>query len=289
MRAGFVTAVELGRACIEEIHAAGGSVALAVTLRAEQAAAKSGRVLLNELCARHGTPLLKVRNINDPEAVAALDEARLDWLFIVGWSQIARPEVLATAAQGVLGIHPTLLPEGRGRAPIPWAILKGLTRTGVTLFRLDAGVDSGPVAGQVEIPVAPGETATTLYDKVAVAHRRLVRDCWPHLVAGTLEFRAQDESRASYWPGRRPEDGRIDLAGRVADAERLVRAVTRPYPGAFADHGGVRYRLWSARLGSATGAPPGLTVVGDTLRIEFPDGALLSTDWESTTMPKGHE
>jgi methionyl-tRNA formyltransferase len=289
MRAGFVTAVELGRVCIEEIHAAGGSLALAVTLRDEQAAAKSGRVLLDDLCARHDTPLLKVRNINDPEAVAALGEARLDWLFIVGWSQIARPEVLATAARGVLGIHPTLLPEGRGRAPIPWAILKGLTRTGVTLFRLDAGVDSGPIAGQLEIPIAPDETATTLYEKVAVGHRQLIRDCWPRLEAGTVEFRPQDDTRASHWPGRRPEDGRIDPAGRAADAERLVRAVTRPYPGAFLDHGGVRYRLWSARLGSATGAPPGATVAGDTLRIEFPDGALLSTDWESTTMPKGHE
>ena len=280
MRVGFVTAVELGRACIEEIHAIGSSLDLAVTLRDGVATAKSGRVQLDEMCALHGTRLLKVRNINDPQAVEALREARLDWLFIVGWSQIARAEALGTAAQGVLGIHPTLLPEGRGRAPIPWAIIKGLERTGVTLFRLDTGVDSGPVAGQIEIPIASGETATTLYSKVIAAHRALIRDCWPQLVNGGIKFIGQDESRASYWPGRGPEDGRIDLVGRADDAERLVRAVTRPYPGAFFDHGSVRYRLWSANRCDATDAPAVPTVADGTLLIGFPDGGLVSTDWE---------
>ena len=280
MRVGFVTAVELGRACIEEIHSIGGSLELAVTLGDDVGAAKSGRVQLDEMCARQGTSLLKVRNINDPQAVDALRQARLDWLFIVGWSQIARAEVLGTAGQGVLGMHPTLLPTGRGRAPIPWAILKGLERTGVTLFRLDTGVDSGPVAGQVEIPLECDETATTLYTKVVAAHRALIRDCWPKLANGGIKFTAQDESRASYWPGRSPEDGRIDLAGRADDAERLVRAVTRPYPGAFVDHGGVRYRIWAAQRCDVSGASAVSTVADGALLIRFPDGGLVSTDWE---------
>lgn len=280
MRAAFVTAVELGRACLEEIHALGGSLELVVTLADDFGKKKSGRVHFDDLAAAHGTKLLKVRNINDAEAVAALRDARLDWLFIVGWSQIARPEVLSVASQGVLGIHPTLLPEGRGRAPIPWAILKGLERTGVTLFRLDAGVDSGPVAGQVQIPIEPGETATTLYAKVVAGHRALIRDCWPRLVAGALEFVPQDASRATYWPGRGPEDGRIDPTASVDDAERLVRAVTRPYPGAFVDHAGVRYRIWSASRRAKNDAPSPLEVANGVLEVRFPDGSLVSTDWE---------
>jgi len=285
MRAGFVTAVELGRACIEEILACGGSLDLVMTLRDEQASGKSGRVRLDDLCSAGGTQLVKVRNINDPEALEALRAARLDWLFIVGWSQIARPAVLETAAQGVLGIHPTLLPEGRGRAPIPWAILKGLPQTGVTLFRLDAGVDSGPIAGQLAIPLDPRETATSLYDKVAEGHRRLIRDCWPRLEAGTLEFAQQDDARATYWPGRRPEDGAIDLSGSVRDADRLVRAVTRPYPGAFLDTGNTRYRLWSAEPRPSSGRAAGVHLDGSRLEIVFRDGEMLATDWDSAPRP----
>jgi len=285
MRAGFVTAVELGRSCVEEIRACGGSLDLVMTLPDEQAAGKSGRVRLDDLCSAGGTPLVKVRNINDPEALEALRAARLDWLFIVGWSQIARPAVLATAARGVLGIHPTLLPEGRGRAPIPWAILKGLRQTGVTLFRLDPGVDSGPIAGQLTIALDERETATSLYDKVVEGHRRLIRDCWPRLVAGTLEFAPQDDARATYWPGRRPEDGAIDLAGSVRDADRLVRAVTRPYPGAFVDSGNERFRLWSAEPCVSTGRAVGVHRDGSRLGLVFRDGELLATDWDSLPLP----
>jgi methionyl-tRNA formyltransferase len=281
MRVGFVTAVELGRACIEEILACGGSLDIVMTLRDEQASDKSGRVRLDDLCSAVGTPLVKVRNINDPEAVEALRAARLDWLFIVGWSQIARPAVLQTAGYGVLGIHPTLLPEGRGRAPIPWAILKDLPQTGVTMFRLDAGVDSGPIAGQLAIPLDPRETANTLYDKVVAGHRSLIRDCWPRLMAGTLELVQQDETRATYWPGRRPEDGALDLAGSVLDADRLVRAVTRPYPGAFLVSGNTRYRLWSAEPRPPSGRDIGVHLDGSRLEVVFRDGDMLATDWDS--------
>ena len=111
---------------------------------------------------------------------------------IIGWSQIARDAVLAAPRLGVLGMHPTLLPVGRGRAAIPWAILKGLEKTGVSLFKLDAGVDTGPIGGQISLDVAAEETATSLYERVNAAHCGLIARCWPALMDGSLAFREQE-------------------------------------------------------------------------------------------------
>src|SRR5439155_9947707 len=106
--------------------------------------------------------------------------------FVIGWSQLVRAELIALAAGQVYGMHPTLLPRHRGRAPIPWAILSGLARTGVTLFEIaDPTADSGPIVGQVEVPVAADETATTLFDKLARAHVDLIREYVPRLAAGS--------------------------------------------------------------------------------------------------------
>jgi methionyl-tRNA formyltransferase len=274
MRAGFVTCVSLGLACMEEIYAAGGRLEVAVTIPDERSRRKAGRVYLDEFCGRHGVELLKFPNVNDAACVAALRERRLDWLFIIGWSQIAREAVLGAPRLGVLGAHPTLLPEGRGRAAVPWAIIKGLPRTGVTLFQLDSGVDTGPIVAQQEIPLAPDEDAATLYAKVVAAHRALIRTVWPRLVAGTVRAVPQDDARATVWPERTPADGRITPATTVAEAERLVRATTRPYPGAFVVEPGRVVRIWKGAAGEPSlPAPPG------TYRLRLADGVYDAHDF----------
>src|SRR5207253_10766899 len=131
--------------------------------------------------------VVETEDVNAPETVAAVGELDPDLVFVVGWSQLVRGELIATAREGVFGMHPTLLPRHRGRAPIPWAILSGLARTGVTLLELvDPTADSGPIVGQVEVSVAADETATTLFDKLARAHVDLVRDFVPRLVSDTV-------------------------------------------------------------------------------------------------------
>ena len=133
-RFGFVTCVQLGLDVMEEIYAVGGRLCLAMTLPDDVSATKSGRVFIDEFCSRRRIPLIKSRSVNDPEVVKAIVDSDIDWLFIIGWSQIARPTILNAPKEGCIGMHPTLLPEGRGRASIPWAILKGLDETGVTMF-----------------------------------------------------------------------------------------------------------------------------------------------------------
>jgi len=252
----------------------GGRISAAVTLGDDIAPSKSGRVNLDEHCRTQSIPLYKTANINSRECIDWLIGHDLDWLFVIGWSQIARRQVLDTAVRGAIGMHPSLLPIGRGRAAIPWAILKQLPETGVSLFQLSEGVDSGPLLRQERIPLDPRETATTLYAKVEVAHRKLIRHAWPLIEEGLLTPVAQDETISTVWPGRTSEDGRLNARMSVEEADRLIRATTRPYPGAFLDRGNERLRIWRAIPATSI-----ITVADDRFeRIRFADGDLLALD-----------
>ena len=153
MNLGFITCVELGLSCIKAIYVQGYDLKLAITLNDDNAPNKSGRVYLDDFCSEKSIHLVKCNHINDTHISEAIRCAEIDWLFIIGWSQIAGVEILQSAKMGVLGMHPTLLPVGRGRAAIPWAILKELPETGVTLFKMDEGVDTGLIGSQVVIPI----------------------------------------------------------------------------------------------------------------------------------------
>lgn len=247
MRFGFVTCVELGLSCMEAIYDIGGTLDLVATLQDDMAVGKSGRVYVDKFCEKHEIELIKIRHVNDEVAEAKFKN--LDWLFIIGWSQIADARVIGAPRMGVLGIHPTLLPIGRGRAAIPWAILKELDKTGVTMFKLDEGVDTGPLLAQLEIPLTEDTDAGALYRMVDSAHIRLIKDVYPNLVAKKVVLREQNNSLATVWPGRTPDDGQINLGGSVYNAERMVRAVTRPYPGAFyRDSSGRKIIIWAAKI-----------------------------------------
>lgn len=267
MRFGFVTCVQLGLECMKAIYQVGGQLELAITLPDETARNKSGRIYLDEFCGIHSIPLVKSRNVNDPEVVEAVKAHKIDWLFIIGWSQIAKTDIMQAPQIGVLGMHPTLLPFGRGRAAIPWAILKGLPETGVTLFQLDEGIDTGPILAQQIVPITANENATSLYDKIADAHQALIRKIWADLQNNCLRPMPQDHSKATEWPGRRPEDGLIKPEMDVAYVDRLVRAVTKPYPGAFWQSDEALFRIWAGVI-----AQPGSEQKPGILRISLSDG-----------------
>jgi methionyl-tRNA formyltransferase len=283
MKFGFVTCVELGLACMEEIYRVGGSLDLVITLPDDRSRKKSGRVYVDDFCAEHGVDLVKVRHIDNPESVEAIRNHDIDWLFIIGWSQIAGKAVLEAPNRGCIGMHPTLLPRGRGRAAIPWAILKGLDKTGVTMFKLDEGVDSGPILAQEELPLMTDETATSLYKRVAAAHRTLIARVWPDLVSDAVVPQPQDDSAATTWPGRKPADGVILPEEMDCEhVDRLVRAVTHPYPGAFVDHNETRYIIWSGQPhpGAETSKPFAVDE-NEHLWFNVADGSFEAVDWEA--------
>lgn len=248
MNIAFATCVQLGKSCIEEIFDLGGKLDLMITLKDEKAKNKSGRIYLDDLSDKYDVPLLKINHINDQGVVDAIRLYKIDWLFIIGWSQIAGESVLNAPTYGCIGMHPTLLPKGRGRASIPWAILKGLEQTGVTMFKLDSGVDTGDIIGQGIIPLGSKTTATELYDAVNRMHVSLIRKYWDDVVNNNVQLLKQDNSAATEWPGRKPEDGEIFASMTMEEAERLVRAVTHPYPGAFYRGNNCKYIIWSAEI-----------------------------------------
>lgn len=277
MKIAFTTCVQLGRSCIEKILGMGGRLDLLITLKDEKARDKSGRVYLDDIAQEHGIPLLKINNINDPEVVETVREMGIDWLFVIGWSQIVKPELLDTPKKGCIGMHPTLLPMGRGRASVPWAILKGLDKTGVSMFKLDEGVDTGELLGQIEIPMRADMNATELYAAVNRAHVELIEKYWEEIVEDRIEAVRQDETKATVWEGRKPEDGELFHTMTMQEAERMVRAVTHPYPGAFYREEGKKTTVWAAHVSAQEG--PGA--------FRLADGYLIPEDFEEEEAENG--
>src|SRR5438067_135367 len=208
MRTVWISFDTIGRDCLVATADAGAKVVGVVTLPGPVDPNRSGQCSFDAVAGQLGAPLLETDDVNAPETVAAVGELDPDLIFVVGWSQLVRGELLATAREGVFGMHPTLLPRHRGRAAIPWAILSGLAKTGVTLFEIaDATADSGPIVGQVEVPISDDETATTLFDKVTGAHVELIRRHVPELIERRAPRIPQDDRRGSWWPKRTPADG----------------------------------------------------------------------------------
>jgi methionyl-tRNA formyltransferase len=258
-RLAWVSFDEQGRDCLLLAAELGAEIAAVVTLPGPVDPHRAGQCTFDEAAARVGAPLIQTADVNSTETLAALRDAAPDAIFVVGWSQLVHADFLSIAA--VFGMHPALLPRHRGRAAIPWAILSGLARTGVSLFEIvDATADSGPLVGQVEIPLAADETATSLYRKVGEAQRGLVRRWLPELMVGSAPRIPQDPRRMSSWPRRRPDDGIIDWQTRASYLYDWVRAQTRPYPGAFTFLGDRRITVWRVRPVGCGRAEPGRVV-----------------------------
>jgi methionyl-tRNA formyltransferase len=271
----------IGRDCLVAAAEAGADVVGVVTLPGPVDPNRSGQCSFDEVAERLGARLIETVDVNAPETVAAVGELDPELVFVVGWSQLLRGEVIAAASEGVFGMHPTLLPRHRGRAPIPWAILSGLARTGVTLFEIvDPTADSGPIVGQVEVPIAPDETAQTLFEKLADAHVDLVRRHVPELVERRASRLPQDDRRGSWWPKRTPADGIIDWDTRAPYLYDWVRAQTLPYPGAFTFLGDEKVVVWAARPVPFEGDAAAGTVVAEGPVVACGEGALLLEEVE---------
>src|SRR6266550_6134134 len=289
MRLVWVSFDVMGRDCLAAAAEAGADVVAVVTLPGPIAPDRSGQCSFDEIAAELGARLVETADVNSPETIAALREVEPDMIFVVGWSQLVLDVFIRLPKQGVFGMHPTLLPKHRGRAAIPWAILSGLAKTGVTLFEIvDGTADSGPIVGQIEVPLSPDETATTLYDKVTSAHVELVRRCVPELLDGTARRVEQDTRRASAWPKRAPADGVIDWETRAPYLHDWVRAQTRPYPGAFTYLGEAKIVIWRARPVELDQSVPAGTVVavdGEAAVVACGEGGLVLEEVEGAAGP----
>jgi methionyl-tRNA formyltransferase len=286
MRTVWVSFDTIGRACLEAAAEAGAEIVGVVTLPGPIDPDRSGQCAFDDVAARFDAALIETRDVNALETLNAIRKVEPELIFVVGWSQLVHEPFLALASEGVFGMHPTLLPRHRGRAPIPWAILSGLARTGVTLFEIvDPTADSGAIVGQVEVPVSADETATSLFARLAAAHVALIRELVPQLLDRSAPRIPQDAKRASSWPKRTPADGIIDWETRAPHLYDWVRAQTRPYPGAFTFLGDEKVIVWGARPVDLADAAAAGTIVA--LQEERPvvacgEGGLLLEEVETS-------
>lgn len=178
-------------------------------------------------------PVIQPERLRQPEAMEQLRLWAPDLIVVAAFGQILKPEVLDLPRFGCINVHASLLPRGRGAAPIQKAILDGEAETGITIMKMDAGVDTGPILSQRAIPIAPEDTGGTLFDKLAALGAELLTETLPGYLAGEIPPQPQPESGATYAPMLKKEDGLLDFSSRMAvELERQVRAM-QPWPGAY--------------------------------------------------------
>jgi methionyl-tRNA formyltransferase len=256
MRIGWIGFHLEGLPALQALLEQGTPVEAVITLNEEQRARRSAAVDYEGLTRRFGVPLYPVANINHDTSVRLLQDLALDVAIVLGWSQIIRPPALRSCRLGMIGAHASLLPHDRGSAPINWALIRGATQAGNTLMWLAEGVDEGEIIDQVSFPITPCDTCATLYDKVADSNREMVLRLLPRLLRGERPGRPQPRSEEEVLPRRRPEHGRIDWSQDAPGVYNFIRALTRPYPGAFSSLDKEQWFVWQAALTPAE-APPG--------------------------------
>jgi methionyl-tRNA formyltransferase len=183
-------------------------------------------------------------------------------IVVAAYGQILRPHVLDLPPSGCLNVHASLLPRWRGASPIQHAILAGDEKSGVTLMRMDEGLDTGPIYVQKALSLRPEETAATLHDRLAQLGASLLRRHLDAILTGTLNATLQNDEEATYAPLISKEDGRIDWAQSATQLDRHVRAMT-PWPSAFTTWEGKRLKVLSAQPVTAFDLPaadPGCVV-----------------------------
>ena len=248
---------------------------------------------LTEICGSNNIPLYYAKNANQEECLGWIKDKKPDVLFCVGWSQLIKEPLLSIAPLGIIGFHPALLPENRGRHPIIWALALGLDKTGSTFFFMDEGADSGDILSQKEVIIEHSDNACTLYNKISKCALKQIEGFLPALIKNNYERIPQDHSKATYWRKRTKNDGLIEWRMPARGIYNLVRALSRPYVGAHALHKAEAFKVWSVSEASeqySQKIEPGKVVEVDEAENSFTVkcgiGAVIVEEHELTTLPK---
>ncbi len=210
---------------------------------------------VKEAALRLGLPVWQPLRCREPEFLDRVRGAAPDLIVVVAYGQLLPPALLEIPPHGCLNVHASLLPRHRGAAPIQWALLEGDPETGVTLMRLDAGLDTGPVVAQDREVIRPDDTAQTLHDRLATRGAALLRRTLPDYLAGRLTPTPQPAEGATYARKLTREDGRLDWTRPATELHRRLRALT-PWPGTYtylpAGERRLLLKVWAATVVPAT-------------------------------------
>ncbi len=212
-----------------------------------------------ELAATHHIPVFAPQDINHPMWIEKIRESSPDILFSFYYRRLIHTDILDLPKAGCLNLHGSLLPKYRGKAPLNWVLVNGEKETGVTLHYMTPRPDDGDIVAQQRFPITDDDTAFTLHQNAVHAAQTLLDEILPKIKSGTAPRVPQDHSQATYFGGRSPSDGEIDWSKTAREVRNLVRAVTKPFPGAFSLIGERKCYFWQVReVGlEVTGPVPG--------------------------------
>jgi len=177
-------------------------------------------------------PVLQPERARDERFIAGLRTLKPDLIVVVAYGHILPQTILDLPRHGCLNVHTSLLPKYRGAAPIQWAIANGETETGVTIMKMDAGLDTGPIVAQCRTPIQPADDSAILHDRLAQIGAQLLTQTIPDYVAGKIRPEPQPTAGVSHAPKIKKEDGHIDWCQPAKTIWNRLRAFT-PWPGAF--------------------------------------------------------
>ena len=262
MRVAFAGTPEFARGALEAILAAGFEVPLVMT-QPDRPAGRGQKVHaspVKELALAQGIPVHQPERLKDPATHGPLRAADVDVMVVAAYGLILPQAVLDIPRRGCINIHASLLPRWRGAAPIQRAIEAGDAETGITIMRVEAGLDTGPMLLKEAMPIAEDDTAGSLHDKLAALGARLavsaLRD-FDRLVATP-----QPEAGVTYAAKIDKTEALLDFARPAVELDRRIRAFD-PFPGATATLAGTPLKLWRARSVEAGGGPPGSVLAAD--------------------------
>jgi methionyl-tRNA formyltransferase len=218
-------------------------------------------------------PVLQPERPTDPAFVQAFRDLAPDVGVVVAYGHILKPELLSIPARGMVNLHPSLLPELRGAAPIEWAVINGLHQTGVTIMQMEAGMDSGAILHSITEDLPSDITGGELSSHLSEVGAEALVEALMLLEQGALQPRLQDHARATYAPKISRETARVDWTLAAERVARLIRGLD-PRPGAWTDLDGLAVKLFGARAGSGGGTPGEVLQADSRLCVAAGDGTV---------------
>ena len=233
---------------------------------------------VKQLALHHKLAVFQPRTLQDERALARLAAARPEALVVAAYGLILPPRALEIAPHGALNIHASLLPRWRGAAPIQRALLAGDRETGITIMRMDTGLDTGPMLAQHRLAITDDDDAQTLHDRLAALGTEAIIAALGELDAGRAQLTPQSEAGAIYARKLGKDEAELDWSRPCAELERKLRAL-RPSPGARSGLRGETLKLWRSRCVARQGEPGAVLEAGaDGVLIACGEGALQVTE-----------
>ena len=243
----FMGTPDFAASALEKIIEAGYEITLVVT-QPDKPKGRSGELQVSDVkaCAlKHDLPVFQPERIKLPENVAYLKDYEADIYVVAAFGQILSQEILDIPKFGCVNIHASLLPKYRGAAPIQQAIIDGEEKTGVTIMQMAAGMDTGDILLQREIPIDDNETGGGLFDKLSELGAELIVEALPKIERGELTPVPQDEALATKCGKLSKNMGKIDFTKKAGAIRNLVRGLN-PWPSAYTRLDGKMLKIWVA-------------------------------------------